>query len=204
MTPPLIILAGGKGSRMGPRMAEGMGPAPKPGCDKGMIDVAGVRLIDRVYGRVKDQVQTVMISGAQDYGLGVRVIADIVGGPAGPAAGLYAAWQILGGRVAGFFTVPVDGPDVPRDLCARLYHAQRSQIVLAGGRVHPTFAWWRQADLDGVFAGFEGEGISLRHLAKRAKAAPVTWADADPDANAFLNLNTRSDVADYARRLRHD
>jgi len=74
-----LILAGGKGSRMG-------------GVDKGLQIFRGRRLVDHVYERLAPQVGGVIINANQNQdeyrSFGVRVVSDAIGGFAGPLADL--------------------------------------------------------------------------------------------------------------------
>lgn len=171
----VIILAGGQSRRMGQ--------------DKAVLRLGGTRLIDHVLERVFGQCETVMISGRQDYGTGLRIIPDLDKGPKGPAAGLFAACQAkLPGE--GFFTVPVDAPRVPLHLCERLF-GPGSAIAAAPDGTHQAFAWWVKADLMAAFEALgKDDSVSLKHLAKLCGARTVIW----PNASGFINLNTPQDV----------
>ncbi len=185
MTNIAVILAGGQSARMG-------------GIDKGALDLVGERMIDRIYGRLKPQCDQVLISGSHDYGLGLVVIPDLKAGPQGPAGGLYAVWRHLkDANVKGFFTVPVDGPNLPGDLLARLYRAESSAIANDDNGLHPAFAWWRIADLGSAWEELDLEGsISLNYLARLTEAKHAQWAG----EAMFKNLNTPDDLTNYRNR----
>ena len=74
-----IVLAGGQGRRMG-------------GVDKGWVELAGEPMIAHVLRRLAPQVDDILINANQhtaEYAaFGHRVIADTIGGFAGPLAGL--------------------------------------------------------------------------------------------------------------------
>ncbi len=182
MTNIAVILAGGQGARMG-------------GIDKGAIDLGGERMIDRIYGRLKPQCGQVLISGNHDYDLGLGVVSDLKTGPQGPAGGLYAIWRHLkGANIDGFFTAPVDGPNLPIDLLARLYCEESSAIADDDNGLHPAFAWWRIADLGRAWEELDMESsISLNYLARLTQAKHAQWAG----EAVFKNLNTPADLADY-------
>jgi len=178
----VVILAGGQGQRMG-------------GLDKGAIDLNGERMIDCIYRRLGPQCDQVLLSGHTDYGLGCESISDLKVGPKGPAAGLYASWTIFKATEAqGFFTVPVDGPNLPQDLIARLYCVDSSAIARDDNGLHPAFAWWRLADLGKVWAALDLDtSISLKYLARMTGAKCVNWAG----KAMFRNINTPEDLAGY-------
>lgn len=180
-----VILAGGQGARMG-------------GIDKGALDLGTERMIDRIYGRLKPQCGQVLISGSHDYGLGLNVVSDLKTGPQGPAGGLYAIWRHFNGaNIEGFFTVPVDGPNLPSDLLGRLYGAESSAIACDDNGLHPAFAWWRMGDLGRAWDALDLEGsISLNYLARLTQAKHAQWAG----EAMFENLNTPDDLKNYRNR----
>ena len=184
---PCVILAGGQSRRMN-------------GQDKAKAVIGGVRLIDHIYKAVMPQAGRVFISGRHDYGLGAEVIADLAQGPKGPAAGLYACWDYFSAAAQelshGFFTVPVDGPNIPVDLMQRLYSPNHSAVAADNRRTHPVYAWWRAADLTAFWqANLHEENPSLRFAAKSCNAKPIVWEGADP----FPNINTAEDLERYKR-----
>src|SRR5438445_12607980 len=105
-----LILAGGKGSRMG-------------GVDKGLQSFRGKRLIDHVYERFAPQVGGIIINANQNQeeykSFGVRVVSDAIGGFAGPLAGFHAGLSIS--KRPFLASVPCDSPFLPTDLVERLY-----------------------------------------------------------------------------------
>ena len=184
-----VILTGGKSRRMGQ--------------DKAQILLCGVRLIDHVHARLAPQCAEVLISGQTDYGLGLRVINDLPDGPKGPAGGLYAVCLAIGAEAGaakkggedGFFTVPVDAPEFPLDLCEKLY-GPSSAIASAPNGTHQAFAWWTLSDLRAAFHALDFEtSISLKQVATLCGARNIFW----PDESLFLNLNTPEDVDRFDR-----
>ena len=178
--PIAVVLAGGKSIRMGR--------------DKALCEMDGVRLIDRAVAALRPQTGRILISGPHDYGTGLECVPDEqrgAGAPCGgPSAGIFAVARRLAGEATGFLTVPVDAPFAPRDLAARL-RGPRSAVASAGGRLHPTFAWWLIADIERAARDLEGGGnVSLRALAEATKARVVPWAD----ETAFHNVNTADDL----------
>ena len=175
-----VILAGGKSKRM---------------CfDKAQLEIKGKTLVQGVYDQVKKQADHVVISGPYNYGLNIQNLEDNEEGPAGPAGALYTLMQELhDGQEPGFFTVPVDAPNVPTDLCERLY-GDRSAIAMSANSLHPTFAWWMFNDLAKVFKN-EGttKSFSLKHMARLSAARHVRWSD----ETLFYNINTAADLTAY-------
>ncbi|WP_370334627.1 molybdenum cofactor guanylyltransferase [Parvularcula marina] len=183
-----MILAGGRGSRMGCR-------------DKGEIILGGKRMIEHVSERLALQGSLVLISGPHDYGLGVPAIPDEEeSGFQGPAAGLSAILSFVQENYPeadGFYTVPVDCPFFPEDLIAQLSGPDGSYHAEDETGLHPTFAFWECEALKSAFENLEGElAPSLRHLLSLCGSQPVTWHT----DHAFFNINTSSDI-EQAERL---
>jgi len=187
-----VILAGGGARRMG-------------GADKGEMRLGGKGLIEHVVERLAPQADQILISGRHDYGLGFAVIPDRDDGPAGPAAGLWAAARHIAAafpETQVFATVPVDGPFVPLDLIAQLQDAGATAVAADEQNMHPTFALWRIATLLDARRNFaDGEGVALHKLAKECGATQVRF----PDGDAFINVNSPDDLetaeAILARKL---
>ncbi len=185
-----VILAGGSSRRMGE-------------ADKAEMLLDGMRLIDRVAERLTPQCDEMLISGPQDYGTELGVVADHADGPRGPAAGLHAAaeWMAANNPSAkGFFTVPVDGPFLPDDLTARLGASGQSALAEDDDGIHPTFAYWA---LDALRAGLlllsNQPSLSLQALAKSCGALTVSW----PASGAFFNINRQEDLETARQMIGH-
>lgn len=179
---PFIILAGGQSRRMGQ--------------DKAEILIDGRAMIDLVIERVSQQHSTIKISGSKTYQTDLSQIPDREDGPQGPVAGIYAAYKWCESQkdIIGFYTVPVDAPALPVDLCERLWSAEQSQYAVGPKRTHPAFAWWRLHDLRLSFAALDTDSsISLHKLAETACSVPVKWNSENP----FFNINTPNDVQEY-------
>mgnify|MGYP000619175495 CR=1 FL=1 len=175
----VAILAGGKAVRF-------------DGQDKGEILIKGRRLIDIIDERLNPQSDSLIISGRHDYGLGFPVVADMLGAPGGPVGGIYSIWKYFESQdVQGFFTVAIDGPNLPRDLTDTLYIQDSSVIAADDTGRHPTYGWWRMKDLSKVFEDITAaDSLSLNRLADLVGAKTITW---EGDKN-FLNINRKSDL----------
>jgi Molybdopterin-guanine dinucleotide biosynthesis protein A len=179
-----VILSGGESRRMGR--------------DKALLDIGSERLIDRVYSRLKIQANGVLVSGPNDYGLDLTIIPDIHDAPNGPVGALYSIWMMLKSldQTEGFFTVPVDGPNFPLNLCERLY-GERSAIASNETGMHQTFAWWRMDGLSKAFSNLNfDESLSLKLMAKTCEARHVYWSD----EKLFQNINTPEDFEKYLKK----
>jgi molybdenum cofactor guanylyltransferase len=181
-----LVLAGGQGSRMG-------------GVDKGLQLFGGRPMVAHVIERLAPQVDEILINAnrnPQAYAdFGHRVIADEIEGFAGPLAGFerglaHAAHQLV-------VTVPCDSPFLPRDLVARLLTAMReAEIDLAvartGAQPHPVFCLMRR----GVHASLRDFLASgQRKIDRWYSQLRVVEVPFDDEADAFLNINTREELA---------
>jgi len=186
-----IILAGGMGRRMG-------------GVDKGLADLDGRPLVAHVLARLSPQVDDVLINANQNadrYGaFGVPVIADAIGGFAGPLAGLHAG--LTAATRAFVVTVPCDSPFLPDDLVARLgvaLRARNAQLAVARtfDQPHPVFALVRQDVLPHLSAFLAAGGRKIDAWYSTLDAIEVAF---DDEAQAFRNINTTHELAAAAAR----
>lgn len=188
-----IVLAGGRGSRMG-------------GGDKAMTPIGGVAVLDRVLARLEPQCRGIVISANGDRARFARyrhrVVADDLPDQPGPLAGILAAMDDIAARdpAADFaVTVPVDVPFLPTDLVARLQDrrvADRAAIVRArsGDSAHPAVALWSLALREDLRRAMVTENLrKVGAFQARHPLASVTWPMEPVDP--FLNLNTPEDVA---------
>jgi molybdopterin-guanine dinucleotide biosynthesis protein A len=186
-----IVLAGGQGRRMG-------------GVDKGWVELAGKPMIAHVLERFRPQVGELVINANQNldrYGVfGVPVIADAVGGFAGPLAGLHAGLAATTKPYA--CTVPCDSPFLPLDLVARLAVAlegERAELAVARtfDQPHPVFALASRGVLPHLAAFLAAGG---RKIDAWYATLEVTEVAFDDEADAFRNINTRDELAAAAPR----
>lgn len=181
-----VVLAGGQGSRMG-------------GVDKGLEPFRGKPMVAHVIERLAPQVAELLINAnrnAEAYaGFGFRVIADEIAGFAGPLAGFERGLAHASGELV--ITVPCDSPFLPRDLVARLHDALQAagaQLAVAktGDRAHPVFSLMRR-DVHPSLRDFLGSG--QRKIDKWYAALKVVEVAFDDEPEAFLNINTREELA---------
>ena len=192
-----LVLAGGRGSRMG-------------GVDKGLVRVQGAPLVQHALQRLRAQAggapQELAINANRhlaDYAaFGVPVWPDPVPGFVGPLAGFAAGLQH--GRTPLLLTVPCDVPRFPLDLLQRLRHAllhEQADLALAaapdeGGvmRWQPVFcllrAGLRQSLLDHLGMG----ECKVQAWARQHRCAVVAFDAPTDDPLAFCNLNTPEQV----------
>jgi len=184
-----IVLAGGQGRRMG-------------GVDKGLVLLDGRALAEHVIARLAPQVGTLIVNANQNAeryaAFGYPVVADAVGGFAGPLAGLHAGMTLA--HSAYVVTAPCDSPFLPRDLVARLAGAlAEADAQLAVARTfdqpHPVFTLVRRDTLPHLteFLAAGGRKIDLWYASLRFVEVPF-----DDEADAFRNINTREELRENA------
>lgn len=186
-----LILAGGQGRRMG-------------GVDKGLQLLQGRPLIRHVIDRLRPQVANLLINANQNperYAeFGCPVVPDRLGGFAGPLAGLDAGLHATEAPL--IVTVPCDSPFLPHDLVSRLAKA-RSEIdadvavARTGAQPHPVFALVC-ARVRPHLADFLARGE--RKIDYWYASLDVVEVAFDDEADAFININTRAELAQHERR----
>jgi molybdopterin-guanine dinucleotide biosynthesis protein A len=188
-----LVLAGGQGRRMG-------------GVDKGLVEFAGQPLVAHVLARLAPQVATILVNANQNAeryaAFGHPVIADAVGGFAGPLAGLHAG--LTHAATAHVVTAPCDSPFLPADLVARLAAAmatQDAQLAVAKtfDQPHPVFALVRCDVLPHLAAFLAAGGRKIDAWYATLAVAEVPFDDV---ADAFRNFNTAAELAANAPAAR--
>jgi molybdopterin-guanine dinucleotide biosynthesis protein A len=185
--PPVtgLVLAGGQGRRMG-------------GVDKGLMMLRGQPLVEYVVERLRPQVATLLINANQNReryaALGYPVVADDVGGFAGPLAGLQAG--LARAQTPLLVTAPCDSPFLPPDLVDRLLdglEGTSAELAVArtGDQPHPVFALCRREVLPGLSAFLAAGGRKIDAWYAGLKVAEVAFDDC---AEAFSNINTLEEL----------
>jgi molybdenum cofactor guanylyltransferase len=181
-----LVLAGGRGSRMG-------------GVDKGLQTLNGVPLVQHALQRLAPQVGALMVNANRHLetyaGFGVPVWPDEPADYAGPLAGFLAGLAHC--ETPWLATVPCDTPRFPLDLLARLAaglgDAALAIATTSEGAVvqrQPVFCLMNRAlkqDLEAFIA--EG-GRKIEHWLARHRCAEVQF----DDAAAFFNANTADEL----------
>jgi molybdopterin-guanine dinucleotide biosynthesis protein A len=185
-----VILAGGLGRRMG-------------GGDKGLRALRGRPMVAWVVERFSPQVDELLINANQNADryatFGHRVIADVIGGHAGPLAGLHAGLSAAAHPLVA--TAPCDSPFLPVDVVARLraaLTAADAQLAVArtGDQPHPVFCLCRRDVLPHLeqFLAGGGRKIDAWYASLRVVEVPF-----DDNAAAFSNINSPEELAAFER-----
>ena len=189
-----LILAGGRGSRMG-------------GVDKGLQTHAGVPLALHALLRLAPQVGATMINANRNLAayesMGVPVWPDALPDYPGPLAGMLAGLEHA--ETAWLVTVPCDTPNFPPDLVERLAAAadeQGADIAMAATRedgavqVQPVFCLLRTDLLEDLVAFLHAGERKIDRWTARHRCVQVIFEDAD----AFFNANTLDELQRLQRR----
>ncbi len=181
-----IVLAGGQGSRMG-------------GVDKGLQPFRGKPMAAHAIERFAPQVDELLVNAnrnVEEYArFGHRVISDEIAGFAGPLAGFERGLAHASGSLVA--TVPCDSPFLPADLVARLRAALEEAgadlaVARTGEQAHPVFCLMRRS-VHGSLTEFLASG--QRKIDRWYAALRVCEVAFDDEADAFLNINTREELA---------
>ena len=187
-----VILAGGRGNRMG-------------GVDKGWVPVRGRPMVEHVAERLRPQVGALLINAnrnAERYAaLGFPVVPDQFTGFLGPLAGVASGMQSA--TTDYVVTAPCDSPLIGPDLVARLAAALRrdsADIAVAhdGERSHPVFLLLRRDLAADLVAYLESGGRKIDRWFARHR---VAYADFHDTPEAFLNVNDPDERAELEYKL---
>jgi molybdopterin-guanine dinucleotide biosynthesis protein A len=183
-----LILAGGRGTRMGT-------------VDKGLQQFRGEPMVQHVMKRLAPQVQQLMISANQNLDVyrsfGIPVWSDETPDFAGPMAGLEAGLRHC--TTPYIVTAPCDSPFVPADFVARMRDALEANnadlaIAVTGAgntrQVHPVFCLAKADLLPDLTAYLQNGGRKVQTWYGRLKFVEVHFADED----AFRNINTLDEL----------
>lgn len=202
ITPPMhieaitaVILAGGRGSRMG-------------GVDKGLQNFNGVPLALHTLLRLSPQVGDVMINANRNlaayesFGVPVWPDATSMGDYAGPLAGFMTGLERC--ETPYLLTVPCDTPLFPHDLVARLADAlekQSADFAVASApeedgqtRAQPVFCLMGTHMLESLHGFTQSGGRKIDAWTAQHKVAHVSFNLPGDDAKAFFNANTLAEL----------
>jgi molybdopterin-guanine dinucleotide biosynthesis protein A len=178
-----IVLAGGQGRRMG-------------GVDKGLQLLRGKPMVAEVLARLAPQVAEIVINANQNRDayqkIGHRVVADDIGGFAGPLAGLHAGMKAASHPLV--ITVPCDSPFLPLDLVSRLHASLKDNdlsVAKTGDRTHPVFSLMKRTLRESLEAFLAQGGRKIDAWYGALKFVEVPF---DDEAEAFRNINTLEEL----------
>ncbi len=188
-----LILAGGRGSRMG-------------GVDKGLQSYQGMPLALHALLRLAPQVGPAMINANRNLGayesFGVPVWPDALPDFAGPLAGFLAGLERC--ETPYLVTVPCDSPLFPVDLVARLaaaLDAAQAEIAMACSNEHgamqvqPVFCLMSASLLESLARFTQAGGRKIDRWTAQHACVTVEF----DDERAFFNANTLAELHDLQR-----
>lgn len=190
-----VILAGGRGSRMG-------------GVDKGLQSFHGTPLALHSLRRLSPQVGEIMINANRNraayeaFGVPVWPDSPALGEYAGPLAGFITALAHC--QTPYLLTVPCDTPLFPNDLATRLADAlarENADIAVAAAReedgplrAQPVFCLMATSLLESLRAFTGSGGRKIAAWTALHKSVTVAFDLPGDDARSFFNANTLAEL----------
>ena len=188
-----LILAGGRGSRMG-------------GVDKGLQNHQGIPLALHALLRLSAQVGHAMINANRNLAayeaMGVPVWPDALPDFAGPLAGFLAGLERC--EAPYLVTVPCDSPLFPEDLVARLaaaLEAGNAEMAMASTlddgvpQVQPVFCLMKSTLLESLVHFTHEGGRKIDRWTAQHACVNVPF----DDERAFYNANTLAELQQLQR-----
>ena len=176
------------------------------GEDKGLVTVAGRPMVAHTIDALRPQCAEVIVNanrnaGAYRTATGCRVIADTIGGFAGPLAGMASALEASATPL--LLTAPCDSPLVTEELGPRLHAAMAShgaEIAVAhdGERMQPVFALLMRELLSDLLAFLRAGERKIDAWYATRHAVTADFSDI---LDTFLNVNTPLDRDRLERQL---
>ncbi len=192
-----LILAGGRGSRMG-------------GVDKGLQNFNGLPLALHTLMRLQLQVGAVMINANRNLSayesFGAEVWPDVLADYAGPLAGFLTGLERC--ETPYMVTVPCDTPRFPLDLVTRLATAlerEGADIAMAAGperdeqgqvrvRTQPVFCLLKVDLLESLTRFTQDGGRKIDAWTAQHPTVVVPFDQPGDDPLAFANANTLAEL----------
>jgi molybdopterin-guanine dinucleotide biosynthesis protein A len=183
-----LVLAGGRGSRMG-------------GVDKGLQSWHGLPLAMHALLRLAQQVGPVIINANRNLAayesMGAPVWPDSLPDYAGPLAGWLTGLEHCQTRY--LVTVPCDTPNFPTDLVQRLAAAlerEQAEIAMAATREHgqvqvqPVFCLLEDSLMESLVRFLHDGGRKIDRWTAQHRCVTVEF----DDPAAFFNANTAEEL----------
>jgi molybdopterin-guanine dinucleotide biosynthesis protein A len=187
-----LILAGGRGSRMG-------------SIDKGLAMLGDKPMVQHVIQRLQPQVQRLLINANQNLetyaAFGTPVWPDAMPDFAGPLAGLQTG--LMHCETPYLVTAPCDSPFLPPDLVKRLAAALQAEdadlaVAVTGEgetrQPHPVFSLAKVSLLPHLTEFLQSGGRKVDRWYASLRVAQVHFAD----EAAFRNINTLAELQQMA------
>ena len=187
----VVILAGGKGRRMG-------------GQDKGLVGYRGRPLIAHVLDNIRRQASHIVINANRNLEayrqFGYPVIADTLDDFQGPLAGFLAAMSAA--KTDYILTLPCDGPLLAPDYLQRMIDACNAELACGkpcdiavatdGEYQQPVYALIKTALQPDLTEFLQADERKILRWFQRHPHCKVEFAD----DSMFTNINTREELGD--------
>ncbi len=201
-----IVLAGGRGSRMG-------------GVDKGLQLYNATPLAKHAIQMLQPQVGSLLINANRNLEtykswaseVGAEVVVDGLADFAGPLAGFLVGLQQC--KTPFLMTVPCDTPRFPSNLVARLSEAlvqNDAEIAMVSSpdeegvlRHQPVFCLMKRELAESLKAFTDADGRKIGAWAAQQKLVRVNFNEAHDDPKAFYNANTLEDLQQLSAYEKH-
>lgn len=192
-----LVLAGGRGSRMG-------------GVDKGLQNFQGMPLALHAVLRLGPQVGSLMVNANRNLAayesMGVPVWPDATTDFPGPLAGFLVGLERC--ETPYLVTVPCDSPQFPADLVARLssaLQAEDADLAMAVTRepdgtlqTHPVFCLMKTGLMESLVAFMAGGQRRIERWTDQHRCARVLF-DREGGVASFFNANTLDELRSLSR-----
>lgn len=189
-----LILAGGRGSRLGATV-------PKP-----LVALRGRTLLDHVLDAIPADVRPILLNAGEGTGFeafGLPLVPDARPGFPGPLAGIEAAARsrlLEAADATHLLVLPGDTPFLSSAVLRPLLDAPGNlpRVARHAGHLQPAVALWPVESLAGLSAFLDApEKHAIRLYLDRTGFEAVEIEGDDP----FFNVNTPADLAAAERRL---
>ncbi|MCY4149532.1 MAG: molybdenum cofactor guanylyltransferase [Gammaproteobacteria bacterium] len=187
-----LVLAGGQARRMG-------------GVDKGLIDIHGQTIVERITRQLKGQCANVMINANRNLEqyrqFGCAVIEDQIGGFQGPLAGMLSGLDSM--RTEWLITAPCDGPFLSNTYAESMLQAAQSigtPIAVAKDqeRLQPVYILLHISTRDSLEAFLNSGERKIDRWFAEFNFAEVMIADC---GDMFENINTPEQLEICRKKL---
>ena len=201
-----IVLAGGRGSRMG-------------GVDKGLQLYNDTPLAKHAIQLLQPQVGSLLINANRNLDIyrswaaeaDAQIVVDGLADFAGPLAGFLAGLEHC--KTPYLMTVPCDTPRFPSNLVARLSEAlvkYDADIAMVSSpddegvlRHQPVFCLLKRELVESLKVFTEADGRKIGAWAAQQKLVRVNFNEAHDDQKAFYNANTLEDLQQLSTYEKH-
>jgi molybdopterin-guanine dinucleotide biosynthesis protein A len=184
-----VILAGGRGQRMGTQ-------------NKGLLPFVQQPLVAHVIERLAKQITRIVISANDDLDayrqFGLPLIPDRIAGYPGPLGGIHSV--LHSEQCEWLITSPCDTPYLPLDYVQRMCNAvdnHNAYVAHDGVRLQAGFCLLHRSVLPLLEQALQARQFAVYRLLNSLSAQHVDFSD---EAAAFININTPDELASLASR----